>query len=151
MKAFSIILIRVLALYIALKPLLALAPMLFGPGSTSSYDEWMVTLIAMIAMPIIVGVVLWFVAKPLANKVHPTDKAEVKLPLTELGLVRAGSFLIGVYLTLQHIGIAISQWIWSGSIAYGPLAVIALGVGLIVGANFMGKLYKKIRCSGGEL
>ncbi|WP_434985223.1 hypothetical protein [Vreelandella zhaodongensis] len=151
MKALSIILLRILALYIALNPLLALTPMLFGPGSTESYDEWLATLIAMIVMPLIVGAVLWLVAEPLANKIHPANNADSQLSLNELGLVRAGSFLIGVYLTLQHIGTSISQWIWSGSIAYGSLVVIALGVGLIVGVNFIGELYKKIKYAGSGL
>lgn len=99
----------------------------------------------------VAGAVLWFAARPLANKIHGGSAAAPNVTLSEAGLVRAGSFLIGVYLLVQHAGTAISQWAWGGIVAYGSLFVILLSVGLIVGANAMGKLYKKIKYAGGGL
>ncbi|MDQ7730608.1 hypothetical protein [Halomonas sp. SpR8] len=94
------------------------------------------------------GVVLWFSARALANKIHAGSVVDPSVNISEAGLVRAGSFLIGVYLFVQHLGTTISQWAWGGIIAYGSLSVLVISVGLIVGANFMGKLYKKIKYAG---
>ncbi|MGP9767762.1 hypothetical protein ACT3UM_18775 [Halomonas sp. AOP13-D3-9] len=148
MTPFSILLIRVLAIYLALNPLLSVSPMLFSSGSDTSINEWLPVLIAWVLIPMVAGVVLWFFARTLANKVHGGSAAEPSVNVSEAGLVRAGSFLIGVYLFVQHLGITISQWAWSGIIAYGSLFVIVISVGLIVGANSMGKLYKKIKYAG---
>lgn len=99
----------------------------------------------------VAGSVLWFSARPLANKIHGGSAAEPSVNISETGLVRAGSFLIGVYLLVQHAGTVVSQWAWGGIIAYGSLFVILLSVGLIAGAHAMGKLYKKIKYAGGGL
>lgn len=108
-------------------------------------------LVAGALIPMVVGVTLWFSARTLANKIHAGSAAESGVNISEAGMVRAGSFLIGVYLFVQHIGTAISQWAWGGIIAYGSLSVIVLSMGLIVGTHSMGKLYKKIKYAGGGL
>ncbi|MBT2788395.1 MULTISPECIES: hypothetical protein [unclassified Halomonas] len=148
MTPFSILLIRVLAIYLALNPLLSVSPVLFSPGSEESINEWLPMLIAGVLIPMAAGVVLWFFARALANKIHGGSAAEPSVKISETGLVRAGSFLIGIYLFVHHIGTTISQWAWGGVIAYGSLPVIVISVGLIVGANSMGKLYKKIKYAG---
>ena len=66
-------------------------------------------------------------------------------PFSETGLVRAGSFLIGVYLFVQHLGTVISQWAWGGIVAYGSLAVVVLSIGLMLGTRFLGKLYRRLK------
>ena len=151
MNAFSILLIRVLAIYLVLNPLLSMSPFLFGLGSYESLNEWLPVLIAGALIPMVAGVVLWFSARALANKIHAGSRQEATVNISEEGLVRAGSFLIGVYLLVQHAGTAISQWAWGGIIAYGSMFVLVLSVGLIVGANSMGKLYKKIKYAGDGL
>lgn len=151
MRTFSILLIRILGIYLALDPLLSVLPVLFRPGSVESIDEWLSLVTAGVLIPMVAGVVLWFFARPLANKIHGGSAAEPSVNISEAGLVRAGSFLIGVYLFVQHIGTTISQWAWGGIIAYGSLSVIVISVGLIVGANSMAKLYKKIKYAGGGL
>ncbi|MBT2774308.1 hypothetical protein J7J47_18945 [Halomonas sp. ISL-60] len=148
MTSFSILLIRVLAIYLALNPLLSVSPVLFSPGSEESINEWLPMLIAGVLIPMAAGVVLWFFARALANKIHAGSVVEPIANISDTGLVRAGSFLIGVYLFVQHLGTTISQWAWGGVIAYGSLPVIVISVGLIVGANSMGKLYKKIKYAG---
>lgn len=151
MNVFSILLIRVLAIYLALNPLLSVSPILFSPGTVGSINEWLPVLIAGVLIPMVAGSVLWFSARPLANKIHGGSAAEPSVNISETGLVRAGSFLIGVYLLVQHAGTVVSQWAWGGIIAYGSLFVILLSVGLIAGAHAMGKLYKKIKYAGGGL
>jgi uncharacterized membrane protein len=150
-NAFSILLIRVLAIYLALNPLLSVSPILFSSGLGELRSEWLPELVAGVLIPMVAGVILWLSAQTLANKIHVGAGAEPSVNISEAGLVRAGSFLIGIYLFVQHIGTAISQWAWGGIIAYGSLSVILLSMGLIIGAHSMGKLYKKIKYAGSGL
>ncbi|TVP42748.1 MAG: hypothetical protein EA345_18460 [Halomonas sp.] len=149
MRPFSILLIRVLAIYLVLNPLLAVLPIIFTPGSAELIDEWLPFMMASVLIPLGAGLLLWLFAGALAKKIHGNTDPESGLTLSEAGLVRAGSFLIGIYLFIQHLGIVISQYASVGLIAYGSLIVIALSVCLIAGANMMGKLYKKIKYAGG--
>ncbi|HCC80522.1 MAG TPA: hypothetical protein DEQ25_04125 [Methylophaga sp.] len=149
MTPFSILLIRVLAIYLALSPLMSVSPMLFIQRPDESINEWLPVLIAWVLMPMVAGVVLWFSARALANKIHASSREEPSVNISDEGLVRAGSFLIGVYLFVQYLGITISQWAWGGILAYGSLSVIVISVGLVVGTSSMGKLYKKVKYAGG--
>ena len=151
MNAFSILLIRVLAIYLVLNPLLSMSPFLFSLGSDESLNEWLPVLIAGVLIPMVAGVVLWLSARALANKIHAGARQEPSVAISEEGLVRAGSFLIGVYLFVQHAGTVISQWAWGGILAYGSMFVLLVSVGLIVGANSMGQLYRRIKYAGGGL
>lgn len=148
MRPFSILLIRILAIYLVLNPLLAVLPTIFSPGSAELVDEWLLFLVAGVLIPLGAGLLLWLFAGALAKKIHGDAVPESGLTLSETGLVRAGSFLIGVYLFIQHMGIVLSQYASVGLIAYGSLIVIGLSVCLIVGANAIGKLYKKIKYAG---
>ncbi|PRY61620.1 hypothetical protein B0H98_11120 [Vreelandella songnenensis] len=145
MKPFSILLIRLLAVYLAINPLLSASPLLFSPSFEAELTQWLPGLVATIVIPIIVGIALWFSAVTLANKIHENDSADSALSISEAGLVRAGSFLIGVYLFVQHLGTAISQWTWGGMVAYGSLAVVILSIGLMLGTRFLGKLYRWLK------
>lgn len=145
MKPFSILLIRLLAIYLVINPLLSMSSLLLGPVFDAKLTQWLPVIGAVIGTPIIAGVVLWFSAGALANKIHGSAGAGVELSIGEKGLVRSGCFLIGVYLFVQHIGTALSQWAWSGRVAYGSLAVIVLSIGLMLGTRFLGKLYRRLK------
>lgn len=145
MKPFSVLLIRLLAVYLAINPLLSVSPLLFSPSFDAERIQWLPGLVATTVIPIIAGVALWCFAGTLANKIHGSGRAEPALSVSEAGLVRAGSFLIGVYLFVQHLGTAISQWAWGGLVAYGSLTVIILSIGLMLGTRFLGKLYKRLK------
>lgn len=142
MKPFSILLIRLLAIYLAITPLLSVSPLLFSPGYDAELAQLLPWLAATAVIPIIAGIVLWFSAVTLANKFLGDEPA---LTISEEGLVRAGSFLIGVYLFVQHLSTAIGQWAWGGIVAYGSLAAVVLSIGLIVGARFLAKLYRRLK------
>ncbi|CAN0580624.1 unnamed protein product, partial [Ectocarpus sp. 12 AP-2014] len=126
-------------------------PILFSPGSAELIDKWLPFMVASVLIPLGAGLLLWFFAGPLAKKIHKNTDSESGLTLSETGLVRAGSFLIGVYLFSQHMGILLSQYMSVGFIAYGSLIVIALSVCLIVGVGSIGSLYKKIKYAGSGL
>lgn len=70
MKPFSILLIRLLAVYLAINPLLSLSPLLFSPSFEAELTQWLPGLMATVVIPIIVGIALWFSAVTLANKIH---------------------------------------------------------------------------------
>lgn len=142
MRPFSVLLIRILALYLVLNPLLSVSPLLFTPQLEV---EWQAVL-AGVGIPLLAGVALWISANSLASKIHGTSSADdARVPISESGLVRAGSFLIGVYLFIQHIGAVINQWAWGGGIAYGSLTVAVLALVLMLGARFWGALYLRLK------
>ncbi|MGO3353282.1 MULTISPECIES: hypothetical protein [unclassified Halomonas] len=147
MKPFSVLLIRLLAIYLAINPLLNVSRLLFGPSLEldATLSQWLPGLVATTVMPFIAGVALWFSAGLLAHKIHESDSTYSALSISETGLVRAGSFLIGVYLFVQHLGTVISQWAWGGIVAYGSLAVVVLSIGLMLGTRFLGKLYRRLK------
>ncbi|SDO07324.1 hypothetical protein [Vreelandella arcis] len=151
MKPFSILLIRILAIYLAIKPLIAMSPLLFSANLDAELHQWLPGVVATVFIPVLAGIVLWFGAGALATKIYGPYGVETSVQVNEAGLVRAGSFLIGVYLFVQHTGTALSQWAWGGIIDYGSLVVIALGSGLIVGTSLIGKLYNKIKYAGGDV
>lgn len=109
MKPLAILLVRLLAVYIAINPLISLSPLLFSPNFEAELTHWLPGLAATVVIPVIVGIALWFYAGLLAHKIHDSDSTNSALSISETGLVRAGGFLIGVYLFVQHLGTAISQ------------------------------------------
>ncbi len=92
------------------------------------------------------GVVLWFSASAIANKIHGGEEAGVDVKDT--GLVRAGTFLIGTFLFVQHIGSVTSRYSFSGDIDYGSLLVIAMSLFMILGTGLLGRLYQKAKYFG---
>ena len=106
MKHLSIIAIRVLAVYLVASGLNVALPLFLVSESWADPKD-IPTLVSLgyIGAPVIVGLLLWFLAPKLSSKV-PSESTE---PLNENGLVSAGSFLIGVYLFVKHLGITIGQ------------------------------------------
>ncbi|SDU03986.1 hypothetical protein [Halopseudomonas salegens] len=147
MKPFSILLIKVLGLYLALQNLLSVAPILFNADARDMWqNELFPMLLAMILLPIVAGILLWFFAGALANRIH--GESEPGVVVKEDELVRAGLFLIGVYLLVQHAGVLMGTYTASGSLAYGSLLVFALGLAMVLGSGFFAWLYRWARDSG---
>ncbi|MFG6667543.1 hypothetical protein ACGK9R_10580 [Halomonas sp. HNIBRBA4712] len=144
MHAFSIISMRLLAVYLVLSPLMALGSTL--PAFFETPDElerWRMLFTASLLVPLILGALLWFKAPGLARKLHRNEPADTAV--TETGLVRAGSFLIGIYLIAQHLGGVISRWHWGGGLDAGSLVALAMGLLLMLGAKAMAKLFDRFR------
>src|SRR5690554_2420914 len=116
MKPFSIILIKILGLYLALRTLFSVMPAVFSPNFHEVLSsEWIPILIASVVVPIVGGALLWFSAGTLANKIHGGNEA--KIDSTDDDLVRAGTFLIGIFLLVQHVGILVGRYTSSGDVA----------------------------------
>ncbi|MDX3774996.1 hypothetical protein QE250_12805 [Chromatiaceae bacterium AAb-1] len=147
MKPFSILLIKVLGLYLGLGTLFSVIPVLFNSNFHEVWSsEWLPILIVTVLVPIVGGAVLWFSAGALANRIH--GGAESGVNINDADLVRAGTFLIGAYLLVQHTGILVNRYVSTSDIAYGSLLVVVLSLFMVVGTGFIGTLYKKAKYFG---
>lgn len=147
MKPFSILLIRVLGLYLLLSTLLSFLPALLSPNAGELWSgERLPVLIATVAVPMVGGVLLWCFAGRLADRLH--GEAEAAGRIKDDDLVRAGTFLIGVYLLVRHTGTLVGMYTTSGGVAYGDLLVAAAGLGMMLGGGAIAALYRRIKYLG---
>lgn len=149
MKPFSILLIRVLGLYLFLKALFSVLPAFLGPYASELWSaEWLPMLVATAAVPMLGGVLLWCFAGRLAGRLY--GDAEAGIGVGDEELVRAGSFLIGVYLLVRHAGTLVGGYASTGAIAYESLIVVVASLGMILGTGFLGALYLKVKYFGAD-
>lgn len=149
MKQFSVLLIRVLGLYLALNALYTVAPFIFSPDLHElwSRDIWPIYM-AILVVPVAGGILLWFTAGTLANRIHGESTATDSF--RDVDMVRAGTFLIGVYLFVQHIGTFVSRLSTTGDLAYGSLVVIMLSIFMLLGTGVVSILYSKVKYFGSK-
>src|SRR5690554_5429192 len=110
MKPFSILMIRLLGLYLFLKTLFSVLPALLGPNVGEFWSaDLLPVLIATVAVPLVGGLMLWGLAGRPAERLQGGwgvgDEASARIP--DHGLVRAGTFLIGTYPVVRHIGMLV--------------------------------------------
>lgn len=140
MKPFSILLIKLLGLYLGLNALVSMLPLLLSPNFNELWSgEWLPLLIATLGLPMVGGVALWFMANTIANKLHAETAST--LSVKDDDMVRAGTFLIGIYLFVLHIGIVISRYSAAVDIAYGSLFVVVLSLVMLLGTGVFARLY----------
>lgn len=131
MKFFSILSIKILALYLVLKTLYSFLPVLLsGHIYTLFTPELLLVLSATIALPIIGGIVLWHRATYIANSIH---QDETPIKVSEHEIISAGLFLVGITLIINHIGIFINDYMSMGHFNYGSLFIIAVSLLLVFG------------------
>lgn len=130
MKSFSILLIKILALYLLLNILYPLFSIfLSGNVSYLLTSKMTVILLATIIPPIIGGCILWKYSECIASKIH---KVEPETPIVNgREIVNSGLFLMGVYLLITHIGMLISDYMMTAQLDYGSLFIIFVSVLLI--------------------
>ncbi|MEQ5801450.1 hypothetical protein [Halomonas sp. H10-9-1] len=147
MKPFSILLIRLLGLYLFLNTLFVILPALLGPNAGELWSaELLPVLIATLAVPLVGGVLLWSFAGRLAGKLHGGGEADVRI--NDHDLVRAGTFLISVYLVVRHLGLLVGRYASSGDVAYGALVVVVAGLGMMLGGGALAVLYRRVKYLG---
>ncbi|NWN83491.1 MAG: hypothetical protein HLX48_10970 [Halomonas sp.] len=154
MKPFSILLIRLLGLYLFLKTLLAILPALLGSNAAELWSgELLPVLLATVGVPAVGGLLLWCFAGRLASRLHGggdgdgdgNDGAKVDAHIRDDDLVRAGTFLIGVYLLVRHTGTLVGMYATSGGVAYGDLIVVVASLGMILGGRKLAVVYRRIK------
>ncbi|MCE9682762.1 hypothetical protein [Halomonas alkalisoli] len=149
MKPFSILLIRVLGLYLFLKTLFSVLPALLGPmGSEFWSGAVLPMLIATVAVPMLGGVLLWCFAGRLAGRLHGDGDGEVRVKDDDL--VRAGTFLIGVYLVVRHVGVLVGVYSTSGTVSYDALVVVVAGLGMMLGGGALVVFYRRVKYMGAD-
>lgn len=147
MKPFSVLLIKVLALYLGVRAIYSATPFMFSPGLEEVWSsEWMPVIVAIFLLPIVGGLVLWFCAGAIANRIH--GDTEPALSIKDHDLVRAGLFLIGVFLLVQHIGILVNRYTSSGDVAYGSVVVVFLGLLMVLGTGVLADWYSRLKYFG---
>lgn len=67
---------------------------------------------------------LWFSAGALVNKIHGGNDS--KIGSADGDLIRAGTFLIGVFFLVQHTGILVGRYTSSGDFACGSALVLVV-------------------------
>ncbi|MBB3331308.1 hypothetical protein BDK63_002191 [Halomonas campaniensis] len=151
MKPFSILLIRLLGLYLFLKTLFAVLPALLGPQVGEFWSaELLPGLVATVAAPMVGGVLLWCFAGRLAERLHGAggEGDEVGTRIKDDELVRAGTFLIGTYLVVRHIGMLVGAYSASGAVAYDTLVVVVAGLCMMLGGGSLVALYRRVKYLG---
>ncbi|MFN3881091.1 MAG: hypothetical protein ACK4L8_06655 [Nitrincola lacisaponensis] len=147
MKPFSTLLIKLLGLYLGLNPLLAVTPLLFSANVNELWtDEWRPVFIATLAIPMIAGLLLWYFASAIASRLH--DDTATTPAIHDDDLVRAGSFLIGMYLFIQHLGLVINRYTTTGELSYGSLLVVILSILILLGQNGLLRIYRWVKYLG---
>src|SRR5690554_8059335 len=107
MKPFSILMIRLLGLYLFLKTLFSVLPALLGPNVGEFWSaDLRPVLLATVAVPMVGGVLLWCSAGRLAERLHGAWGARGAAGPSILDgvLVRAGTFAFGPFVVARHIG-----------------------------------------------
>ncbi|MDR5906989.1 hypothetical protein [Franzmannia qiaohouensis] len=149
MKPFSILLIRLLGLYLFLKTLFSVLPALISPMGSSYWSaEVFPMLMATVAVPMVGGVLLWCFAGRLAGRLHGDSDAGVDA--TDVDLVRAGTFLIGVYLLVRYVSMLVGVYVSSGDLAYDALVAVAAGIGMMLGGSYLVALYCRVKYFGAD-
>ncbi|QOR38133.1 hypothetical protein HNO52_06140 [Billgrantia diversa] len=147
MKPFSILMIRLLGLYLFLKTLFSVLPALFMPNVGEFWTgELLPVLLATVGVPMVGGVLLWCFAGRLADRLHGDSDSTVAA--TDEGLVSAGIFLIGVYLVVRHIGMLVGAYSTTGAVAYDALVIVVAGLCMILGGGAIVALYHRVKTLG---
>jgi len=142
MKLFSILLIRILALYLVLQTLYSFLPVALSGNLKSLFTPELTVLIAAtITLPIIVGLVLWRYAAFIADRIHP--KEPLSLSINDHGIIRAGLFLIGITLFISHVGTLLNQYISFNEINIGSAFVVVVSLLLIFRSHLFINLYSR--------
>jgi len=140
MKSFSILAIKILALYLLLTTLYSLLPvMLSGSINTILTSKLMVVLSATVMLPIIGGVILWKKAEFIVNKIHKSETTVARISDNEI--VSAGLFLVGITLLIRHIGIVINHFLFMNQMNYGSIFIIVISLLLVFRSSIFKNLY----------
>ncbi|UJF20455.1 hypothetical protein [Shewanella sp. OMA3-2] len=142
MKSFSILLIKILALYLALTTLYSFLPVVFSGNVNSLFPPKLLAVVsATVLLPIISGIALWKYAECIADKIY-TNEPELN-KCTDVEIVSAGLFLIGISLLIKHIGIFLNHYLSMGQINYGSIFVILISILLVFRSSIFKNIYSK--------
>ena len=145
MKPFTVILVRVLAIYLLAKSFQLGLPFYLETDSLEviiSSSSHMLAYFGYMGVPAVTGLVLWFIAPVLASRII-ADEHSTEV-LNEQGLVSAGSFLIGIYWAVYSINDIASRYSYD-KITFGTFVVLGISVCLILACRHVARFFKKLR------
>ncbi len=147
MKPLFIVAIRILAVYLVASSMNNAFPIFFMTESTNSLSDLrFMVVFGYFVFPMLVGIGLWHFAPSVASKACEVESLNGSP--TEQDLVRASSFLIGIFWAVRSTGFLLGELSARGSVNYGQLAVFGLSVFLIVGCGFVTKIFERVRAYG---
>jgi len=148
MKPFTVILVRVLAIYLLARSFQLGLPFYLETDSLEviiNSSSHMLAYFGYMGVPAVTGLVLWFIAPVLASRIID-DEHSNEVP-NEQGLVSAGSFLIGIYWAVYSINDIASRYSY-GKIEFGTFVVLGISVCLILGCRHVARFFKRLRTYG---
>ncbi|WP_370979736.1 hypothetical protein [Agaribacterium sp. ZY112] len=146
MKQIAILLIRLLSIYLIYQAITSVTSILAIPQSWGSKTELLLPALAWIVIPLLAGVLLWWLSPKLANSaLSQTDETR---NITEDGVVRSGTFLIGLFILIKSISLLVGRWSAQSVVDYGSLVAVILSLLLLCGSGVIAKAYKVMRTWG---
>ncbi|WP_341580987.1 hypothetical protein [Marinobacter metalliresistant] len=147
MRELIEIVIKVFAAYLVFSTVGNYVPMALVPNAFSGPNSpYIGFLAAGVSVPIGIGIILWLRAPKIAKAALSPEVPGPVVP--ESGVVAAGVFLIGVYWFVRSASVLLTQLGSQASLNYGWFAVLILSVALILGNDFIAKVFRKIRAAG---
>jgi hypothetical protein len=145
MISLSIVSIRVLAIYLIVNSLNVAIPILSLPEAMGSiaeikYPVW----VGYVFIPMLTGTALWFLSPAISKRLSSEDQLS-NFDLQESTLVRAGSFLMGIYYFVDAVPVIITTYYGRQAIAKEMIGTALISCCLIFGSKFIGSIYRKIQ------
>ena len=161
MNNITVISLRVLSIYLVVSGVEALGgiSLAFSMEASDSEIPFVALQYLSVVLPIIVGIVIWFLSKRIGNLVSRDLDSSGDL-LTEESFVRAGTFLIGLYLFTSRFVLMFAAYLRYYGLEYAmesntvlwafvlKFAEVVLGLLLMAGHRALAKLFIWLRYAG---
>jgi len=103
-----------------------------------------VPIIGYLIIPLIMGVILWFMSPRIADRLDYSDSPSI----SEKGVISAGAFVVGLYWLLHSIGVVLGQYVSQQTINWGHVVVFVMSFFLIFSGQAIVVAYIKLRRFG---
>lgn len=143
MISYAQISIRILAIYVLANSVNSAYSHLYL-RSINFYDGDAVYFLVAgsLVIAIVLSALMWFLAPKLAGKLVAGHDAQ---PISESGIVSAGSFVIGLYWFMKSLLMAITSYAGEQHLNIGALVLLFISVLIILGNKIVSDLYNRLR------
>ncbi|MBW3698273.1 hypothetical protein EK599_21600 [Vibrio sp. T187] len=130
MKVFSILLIRAIAMLVLVKSLYAILPALMMPNFWQQpVSAIAATICGYVVIPVVISTLVFLFSHLLSTLLLPKNHDVIEeVSTTPSELMFVGTFLIGLYWTIEGLAKFGGQWILHGTTNYQALIVMLLAI-----------------------